>query len=261
LADDELLRRFHNSVIDLILGQGPTEADLQQLAQRCELECPAGGAKNAVYLIVAQARRDSEIRARLLEEIPKVFPKITDQLDGLIKTFPDPTALAGTPAPEVETAETGDGEVFEDAVLRVRSAGALRGKFRDVLFGEEQLGRLHVPDLHEQLLVALNEIASGREILMTGSGRLSVRVRRLLSALARIEDDIEACLGALIHFANVSRSTEDARQATSGAGTTDTDRASAELVRLRELNYCREQVCYRLNRLSEDCDRVRAEQL
>ena len=259
LTDNELLRRFHNSVIDLISGQRPTETNVQHLAERADVEYPAGDAKDAVYKIVALARRDREVRARLLEEIPNVFPRIADELAGLINSFPDPGALVGTSAPEVEATEGVNDEALEDVVTRVRSAGALRSKFRDVLFGEEQFDRLHVPDLHAQLLAALTEIASGREILMNRSGQHSVRARRLLSALARIEDDIEACLSALIYFAHVSQSTEDARKTMPGAGITDTDRATAELVRFRELNYCREQVCYRLNRLSEDCDRVRDE--
>src|SRR5215468_5013783 len=95
LTDNDPLRRFHNDLIDLILRHKPTKSNLMQLAERCEVECPAGDTKDALYQIIGQARRDEEIRARLLEEAPNVFPKITGELVRLITSHPD----AGIPVP------------------------------------------------------------------------------------------------------------------------------------------------------------------
>jgi hypothetical protein len=263
LSNDYSLRDLCNDLEDLILQHCPRDEELKRLAERCDLAPPiAEQTSDLIHNIVQEAYRDAKVRNSLLKQTPLVFPKLVgfNELNEKFRAAAEQnSAGASTPGTQIRASDGWHDEAVQDVVARVRSVSALRSKFRDVLLGEEQLDRLHAPDLREQLLTALNGITDGRNILMSRSGDLPVQVRRLLSALGRIEDDVESCLEALIYFSQVSRSAEEASRATPSVGITDADRATAELIRLRELNHCREQVLYRLRRLSEDCDRIRAD--
>jgi hypothetical protein len=242
MGDDGFrLLDFSNAVTDLIKGEGPSDAKVNQLRDRTGVpQLTAEDTPDLIHKVVSKAFRDTALRERLLEQIPLLFPSVEESLEQLKASY----ASSGSPG------------FATDIIVPVRAAGALRGKFRDVLVGEAHLDPQDISDLRDQLLGALNQISNSLELLIGKPADTPAKVRRLTSMLTRIEGEIESCLDALVYFGQVNDSVEDARKASSRVGITEADRATAELVRLRELNYCREQIRYRLARLSEDCNRV-----
>lgn len=266
MPGDNTLLDFINSVRDLIRKQEPrpSEGKVTELAERIGISAPNGeDVDERIHKIGQEALRDTEVRARFLKEIPEVFSDhdFVKKLEDLKKKYPDYSGEASgqtsAAEPRAQISQDGDEEVVGDVFHRIQSVSALRDKFQDVLFGVELPDHSNALDLHDQLLAALNGIRNNHDMLKSDSGDLPARVRALLSALTLIEDDIESCLDALSYFSVISDSIIEARKTALAAGITEADRTSAELIRLRELNHCREQVRYRLNRLHEDCGRIK----
>ena len=242
--DDFRLLDFSNAVSDLIKREKPSDAKVNELRDRTGVpQLTSEGTPDLIHKVVSYAFRDPILRERLLKQIALLFPSSTDSLEQLKFSY----------------ASNGSSGFVEDIVVGVRTAGVLRSKFRDILVGDVHLDPQNIIDLRDQLLSSLNQISNSLDLLIGRPGDTPAKFRRLASMLTRIEDGIESCLGALVYFSQVNDSIEDGRKASSRAGITEADRATAELVRLRELNYCREQIRYRLTHLSADCNRVVAE--
>jgi hypothetical protein len=259
MSDDRFrLRDFSNAITDLIKGANPLETKVIELGDRTGVESfKAESTSFRIHQTVTMAFRDPALRDRLLSKIPEVFPELKEGLAELRITFRDYRVSARGPAVDAPPGGGYEHELGEEIASRVRAAGALRSKFREVLLGEVSLDRAQADDISDQLLTALSQISSGRALL--ASGEALANSRRLASMLNRVEGAVESCLDAVIYFGQVSQSIEDARGTSSRVGVTEADRATAELMRLRELNHCREQIRSRLTRLSEHCDRISSE--
>lgn len=246
VRDDELrLLDFANAVADLIGRAQPSAAQVKRLGSRTGVPEMAGeDSADLTHKIVHTAFRDPELRRRLLKETAALFPELATELQDRTTSHEDYCHSS----------------LNEELIGRVRSASALRSKYREILISETHLDPQHVSDLREHLLSSLTQISNSRDVLMSGSGDLPSSTRRLHSMLARIEGDIESCLDALIYFGQVNDSIEKARR-NSRLGITESDQATAELIRLRELNHCREEIRYRLTYLSEECDRITAKDI
>jgi hypothetical protein len=261
--DDDRELEFKNAVTELLWNEELTETQLGLL--RAQIGIPdlkREDSRDFAHQIVFTAFREANRRNLLLQRIPIIFPSIKTDLDKLIERHSrsDPETSSApndrVDGPELTLDEDEPVGAANEIASRVRAVAELRNKYRASLLEEARVDATNMTDLRGELLAALKEIGDSRDTLVRRSGQLPMSVRRLLSMLTRIEDGLESCLDAIIYYIQVGDSIENSRRTTPGVGITDADRATAELVRLRELNYSREQVRYRLARLSEDCERA-----
>jgi hypothetical protein len=253
---------FANEVENLIWEQQPTDAQINRAATRAGIRGVTRGddTQDHLFNVVTAAFRREVLRDRFLGKIVEIFPDLREPLEEKKRTYigsEDSTQPEDLPG--VSPGRAGALSSAEDILGRISAVGELRSKYREVLLADAQLVPLPMTDLRSDLLAALSQIGGSRDSLINSQSHLSGEMRRLLSMLARIEDGIESCLDAMIYYSQVNDSIENTRRTTLAVGITEADRATAELVRLRELNYCREEFRHRLTRLSEDCGRANAE--
>ncbi len=110
--------------------------------------------------------------------------------------------------------------------------------------------------MHGEIGKLVELIRDGRE--MQRRNRASSRLeRRVGTAVARVEEDAARVVDAVWYLRAVLRLSEETEQTLPIAGA-DSDRTSAALVRLREVDQARAQIRARLRRLEETCSRQRA---
>ena len=247
MRDEELrLLDFANEVADLIVAEQPSMAQVKRLGSRTGfLEIASEDVTDLLHEIVHKAFRDPQLRPRLLKEANQLFPNLAEKLQGLTNSY-DNDRLSS---------------LKEEIAARVHDTGLLRSKFREILISETHLDPQDINDIRGLLLASLNQISGSRDVLASGTRDIPPPIRRLNGMLTRIEGYIESCLSALIYFAQVNDFIEGFQRNSSRVGITEADRATAELIRLHELNHWREEIRDRLARLSEECDRIVTKEL